>query len=377
MKKLLYIVPNPIESECSNSVTSKILAQITAFERYYDTYAIGYAQNSISFYHSGTFEHMANSSPSRFELYSNAIKKALELCCDCYYIRYGYSEIQFIKLLKVIKRLDRTKSIIVELPTYPYDKEMWEKGLKYRCFNILDRLTRNIAKKYISAFATFSDDKYIMGIKAIKIVNGLDFEKINIRDPKPYDDAMVNFIAVSAMGFNHAYERIIEGMNNYYKSSSPCRNIVFHMVGDGTELAKYKSLVEKYNLQKNVIFYGFLKGDDLNAIYNKADIAVASLGMHRAGLKLASTLKTREYGAKGLPIVTSCKIDCYPDDWEYLMNIAPDESPADISSIVSFADRIYHSSTAKRVADNIRQYASEVCDINNTIKPIIEVFARE
>jgi hypothetical protein len=47
----------------------------------------------------------------------------------------------------------------------------------------------------------------------------------------------------------------------------------------------------------------------LNDIYNISDIAIDSLGRHRSNVMYNSTLKGKEYCAKGLPIVSGVKTE--------------------------------------------------------------------
>ena len=56
-------------------------------------------------------------------------------------------------------------------------------------------------------------------------------------------------------------------------------------------------------LENNVFFWGAKSGDELKDFVNRADIGIASLGMHRLGLNVASTLKVKEYCAYGLPFI--------------------------------------------------------------------------
>lgn len=56
---------------------------------------------------------------------------------------------------------------------------------------------------------------------------------------------------------------------------------------------------------ENVRFLGPLYGSALEAVYRTHDVAVSSLAIHRAGVREASPLKTREYLSYGLPVVVA------------------------------------------------------------------------
>ena len=77
-----------------------------------------------------------------------------------------------------------------------------------------------------------------------------------------------------------------------------------HIVGEGSPIEEYKRIVEKYEIAEHVIFYGLKTGRELDSIYDQCSIGVENLGFHRTGVYRASTLKAREYAAKGLPFIT-------------------------------------------------------------------------
>ncbi|MEG1009790.1 MAG: glycosyltransferase, partial [Clostridia bacterium] len=171
----------------------------------------------------------------------------------------------------------------------------------------------------------------------------------------------------------HGYDRLIKGMNEYYKNNGD-QKIVLHLVGDGEEISKYKQLVSQYNLENNVIFHGFKSGDALNQLYDKCNIAIASLGMHRINVFLASTLKTREYGAKGMPMVTSCEIDAFPSkECDFILKFPEDESNIDVNQIIEFYDDLMDKyKNAENLTQKIREETKDKCDMSIVMKPIID-----
>lgn len=75
----------------------------------------------------------------------------------------------------------------------------------------------------------------------------------------------------------------------------------FHIVGP---------IYESDNLNdqpKNVFFYGEIYDMKLDEIMAKMDIGISSLGMERIGLTEASPLKTRQYLALGLPVISGIR----------------------------------------------------------------------
>ena len=104
-------------------------------------------------------------------------------------------------------------------------------------------------------------------------------------------------------------------------------------------MAYYNHLVQENQLQENVIFHGPLFGDDLNIIFNNSQIGIGSLARHRSDITHLRSLKNREYAARGIPFIYS-EID---DDFEnspYIMKVTADESPIDISKVISFYNSV-------------------------------------
>ena len=285
---------------------------------------------------------------------------------DCIYIRRlcpnNYAVISF---LKTTKRRYPSCKIIYEIPTFPYDKEQYWVINKLRLF--VDKVYRMKLHKYIDRIATLTDDKEIFNCKTLKITNGVDCNSIPLSKKEKFDDKQINMVAVAQFAFWHGYDRLIEGMALAKKS-----NIYLHLVGDGRELQKYKQLVEKYKLENNVKFYGALSGDNLTDVIDKGDIMISSLGCHRKNLFLSSELKSREYLCRGLPIISSTKIDIIPNNFEYCFRVPEDESPIDVEKVVEYVRLIYENKDRKEIAKEIRKFAEENCCMEKSMKSVVD-----
>ena len=290
---------------------------------------------------------------------------------DCVYIRYPMSDFVFIHALRSIHK--NMIPIVVEIPTYPYDTEHGN-SLKGRIIGALDRYYRKRLYKYVQRICTFSDDKEIFGIPTINTINGIDFSNYQLDYSAVNLGQCISLIAVSGMYVIHGYDRLIKGIGNYY-SAGGNRNLVLNIVGSGVVENQYKKLVEKLNLQDHVIFHGRKYGQDLLNLYKGQAVGVNSLAIHRANLVRESTLKTKEYAALGLPVISSSYVDAFSDEGneKYAFRVPPDETDIDINSIIDFVDHIY-SNSIKEVRDGIRSDAKAVCDMAVTVKPVFDFF---
>jgi len=289
---------------------------------------------------------------------------------DACYIRYDFSDPGFIGLLKRLKKA--CGKIVVEFPTYPYDEENSATFLSRMKLSV-DIHFRKQLKKYVDFIVTFYDGyKEIFGIPTVVIPNGFDFSTFSLVQSELQDD-VIHIIAVSSMREWHGYERIIEGMHNYYaENCADKRNIVLHLVGNGREYGKYKALVEKYELQDHIVMEGAMHGKQLDDLYEISALGIDSLARHRSGIDVLSSLKSREYGAKGIPMINSCKIDVIDDDFPYLLRVPADESPIDIQQIVEFYDKCYNNGLSRiEMGKRIRSYMEARSGMTSTIREVV------
>lgn len=117
-----------------------------------------------------------------------------------------------------------------------------------------------------------------------------------------------------------------------------------------------------------------LNMDDMDKIYCECTMAFASLGLHRidSGL-VASTLKTREYLAKGIPFIYSGEVDVFQKNpVDFCFRVPADESPIDIQSVIDFHDRLYAGESEEHLISRIRSFAEEHVSWKVTMRPVID-----
>lgn len=241
-----------------------------------------------------------------------------------------------IRLFKRLRRLGI--HCVMEVPTYPYDKEFDYLPLKYRVEHFFDKMFRRRLSSYMDAIVTFSDEKEIFGQRTINISNGIDPDTLPLQ---PIVDSAkeLHLIGVAEVHPWHGFDRLIAGLGEYYKQSGNPKPVFFHLVGGvGPELMEqFTSIIDQYHIQPHVIFHGKLFGEDLNKVFAQCAFAVGSLGRHRSGISQIKTLKNREYACRGIPFIYS-EQDSDFDAQPYVMKAPADESPIDIRRIIDFVD---------------------------------------
>lgn len=313
----------------------------------------------------------------RFPLYNGypiwKYRKEMEDVSCIYFRRPFVMTGYMLHVLNKIRVMNPDVKIVLELPTYPYDKEIAHYKISWP-FLLRDRYNRNRLDKIIDRIVTLSKDKQIFGIETIKIKNGIDVSNIKPRIITKRTENEIHLGAVALFKEWHAYERLLLGMAKYYADGGKIKVIV-HFVGEGQELTLYKKIVKDYKLEQYVIFHGYITGEELDKVYNMIDIGIGSLGMHRISIKWSSALKTREYLSRGLPIVSSVPIDIFEtSEFSYCLYVPQDESIVLIDEIIRFYNTVYQSKSQERVIREIREYALKNVDMKKTMEPVIDYF---
>ena len=310
-------------------------------------------------------------------VYSKHVYKEEYKNADIYYVRFLAGDKQFIRFLKGLRDNNPKAIIIMELADYPttwyMSVSLFYKFIYFPIY-LKDIMAGKQYKKYIDRIVVPLPIKEAYGIPVISFQNGIDIDSITKRIPQ--ERQKISIIGVAGMCNFHGYDRLIEGLNEYYNSGGK-RKIEIHFVGGkdepGNELTTYKELVEKYKLKDSIFFYGKKMGKELDDIYNKCNLAVASLGLYRIGYNMVGSLKTREYLAKGLPMITGCKVDILDKaEFEYFLEFSNDSSHIDINKIIEFYDEVYRQNDFEKINQSIREYALKKCDMEVTMKSVID-----
>lgn len=240
-------------------------------------------------------------------------------------------------LITLLKKLNRAGvKTVLEIPTYPYDQEYNKVCLADRLRIISDKLFRHQLAKQIDRIVTFSNDKTIFGVRAINISNGIDFSQIRMKTKNNYYVDSLHLIGVAEIHFWHGFDRVLKGLAIYYQKRQDV-TVFFDIIGDGVEeeLKKLKAITVTNGLEKYVTFHGSRSGDELDQLFENADMGIASLGRHRSNITHIKPLKNREYAARGIPFVYS-EIDDDFENMPYIMKAPADETPLDIEELVKF-----------------------------------------
>ena len=172
-------------------------------------------------------------------------------------------------------------------------------------------------------------------IPILTLGNGIDISLYITRSTPEYNNELHVLIVANTHPW-HGIDRFIRGLHAYTGDIT----IILHIVGDGPELSNLKSLTTDLNLEDRVIFHGFKSGTELDAMFDQCHIALDALAAFRKNLNELSTLKAREYCARGIPFLMASKDADFPESWDYIQMVPATEDPIDMELVIAFADRV-------------------------------------
>ncbi|WP_342562652.1 glycosyltransferase [Paenibacillus sp. FSL R7-0345] len=298
----------------------------------------------------------------RYSIYKIVAPKIIRDGYQMVYIRFpGSIDIAMYLMIKALK----TQGIItyLEVPTYPIVGEMTKRlkdsflKRKFKDFVTcsvaysIHIIARKMCAKFLDKIITFSPVESIWGAPTITIENGVNISEYEILPKKEFSAEEVVLIGVANLSIWHGYDRVIKGIAEYYKYKTINEpDVEFIIVGNGEAKEDLEKLSMQLNIKEKVKFTGNLQGNELKEVYKKSHIAMASLGMHRLGLKIASTLKTKEYCAQAFPFVYGYEEVALNKKIQFAFQIESNEAPLNIRDVNAFWARI----------QNIPDYQSEM-----------------
>lgn len=359
---MVYITYVDLYDKGYFGVTKKIRSQIRVFRKYFGNVFLVFCRGQMVYL-------MEDDRIVEKEL---AVTRAMrhtviEAWLDRYkiertYIRYDFSDKWFLDFLKFQK--EKGIKTVLEIPTYPYDGEIAEG--RFKRLRIEDQYYREQLSQYVKWVATNSEAKDIWGMSCVKLLNGVDMEAHPLH-LKSRTEKKIVLIGVSIMAIWHGYERVLEGLYNYYHNKGEY-DFLFKIVGEGNEKNRYRALVSEYDLQSRVEFCGMLGGEELNQQYALSDIAVSSLGLYKTGIQDVTPIKGAEYCARGIPFLCGYYDMRFPDKADYIMTVPNSPEPIDMYQVIEFYENIANQEGYQK---RMRDYAQEHFTWESIMEPIV------
>lgn len=359
-----YYIHN--QKKDGSGVSKKIDAQMKVFREHFEMHELILEKKKENKLQKKIRQKILNRKQKT--LYNKALPKIKNP--DFIYVRKQILDQDFLGFLCDIKRNNTSCKILMEVPTYPYWNEYPKNKLGERIIEEEKRIIPQL-KNVVDLIVDVGNEKELFGIKTINIQNGLDPDLINLSSKKEKDD-IINLIAVAKWRDVHGYERIINSLKEYYREGGE-REIALHMVGDGPETGYYQSISNDECIIDRIIFYGYKTGEELEEIYNKADIGLGVFGFYKTGGNYVSAIKCAEYLMRGLPVISAVDEEYLLSlKGQYFLSFPDDSSPIDMNTVVEFYESIYTTSNINAVHLKIRNRALNLVTITKVMSPVIE-----
>ena len=298
--------------------------------------------------------------------YLHAARLAKNGAYDFIYIRYPLALPGFLWFLEQARRANPGAPVVVEIATFPYRKEL--QSTKQRVLRLLDDLGHNRLRKHVDAIVTFYGQDEIYGIPCVRSANGIDLSTLRLRVPARPKRG-IDLITVGNLAHRHGIDRTLHGIREYAQSgAAEVEPVTLNIVGDGPVLPALRSLVTALDIQRFVRFHGMLNGNQLDEVFDLADVALDSLGLHRLQLRSSSSLKAREYCGRGVPFVFATHDPDFPPDLDFVLRVPSDESALDIASLIAFAKQMREARSA--VDTEMRHYAESHLSWEAKLEPV-------
>lgn len=335
MARVMFL--SHVKKDLSSGVWKKVLAQCAAIEK------MGHELDFV--YEDNEFLVIKNSSgeqkfklPHRY-LFFYILSLHINKSYDLVYLRKphgGFYPLFASMAVSKIKKLNTAVRIVMEIPTYPYDKE--QVGFKGKLSNLAYNFSLRFYKKKLAEIIFIGEGPDIIyGIKSRKIGNGVDLDSVVCSLKTKKDISPFVFAGIANLMFWHGYDRVISSIKNY-KGEIPVK---LYIVGDSEpEYSRLKAMVDNLGVSDKVIFTGRLVDQQIQLLLKDVNVCIDALGRHRSGNNNNSSIKSKEYTAMGIPFIKSHIDDSFlPDDF-FIFQVAADESDIPIDKIVQWYKKL-------------------------------------
>ncbi len=198
--------------------------------------------------------------------------------------------------------------------------------------------------QYIQGLTAISDDLKEYEVKrvgfkgeAVRFSNGINPERFTSYKP-PLLDREFNLIMVSSsFAAWHGLDRLVESLATYTSA-----DIQIHLYVVGNVTQEHQVMFQKLDSNQSVTYHleGKLYGNELDRVFQKAHMACDSLAMFRLNMHEASTLKSKEYIARGIPFIYSAPDHDLSSLGRYLYDAKNEDSLIDFYKILKFYKKL-------------------------------------
>ncbi|MDM0906262.1 glycosyltransferase [Clostridium perfringens] len=283
------------------------------------------------------------------------------------YIRHMIPTFKLLSFLKMSKK----KGILIyyEIPTYPYFAEQIRTSR--RKHRAIIRLALDIIFWpfiYLNIHHLViikSNSKVKIYKKMVEITNGAFIDNIVSKKYNLIPNNIFSMVAVGTLYPYHGYDRVLKGLKNCNERVDG-KIVEFNVVGSSDTINDLKKQANNLGL-KHVKFLGIKSTEELNYLYEKFDIGLGCLALHRRNADIDTTIKIIEYYCRGVPVVTSgsSPMDSYCE--KYTVHVEDSEEPIDIGKIYQQYSKLTYKDKV-----NISKLGNSIFSWNNIMNKLLK-----
>jgi glycosyltransferase involved in cell wall biosynthesis len=287
---------------------------------------------------------------------------------DVVYVRHPGANPALLGFLAWMKARNPSLRIVLELASYPMSGEA--DSVEQKLIVACDAALSPFLRSFVDNVVTFGDYTEIYGIPCIRSSNGVDVDALPLRRASVLNPKAPRLLGVASLAKWHGYDRVLRGLREALDRNP---DVVPHVsfAGHGPAAAELKALCRALRLDDHVTFHGMKTGKELDQLFDQSDIAIASLGMHRIGLQTASSLKTREYCARGIPFVFAVPDESFAGSFPFALRAPVGDEPLDLSKVLT--DHAMMLNQIDDLAGKMRAYAAENLSWKKQLSEIMQV----
>jgi hypothetical protein len=216
--------------------------------------------------------------------------------------------------------------------------------------------------------ATYENNAANLNYKTLVLGDAVQTKKFRVKNiAKLENEFRIIFLkgASTSADFN-GLDRVFKGIKMY----KGLFNIRFYLFGNN--LVAEKRLIEQLGIQDYVICSDFIQKEQIDIVIDQMHLGIGALAVHRKGLKSTSTIKTREYFARGLPFLYGHNdVDFLNNSLAqtYCIQLPSNDDPINFEEIINWYLSINFSIT---IALRMHNSARDNLDYNVKMKKLLD-----
>jgi len=303
---------------------------------------------------------------------------------DFIYYRYPGAHRYLLLLMKKLGRkvfFEHITAETKEIKLYRYENEFkWNVSsiLSYLEFYILPLFREwyygaKIRKKAAFGICNSEDiatyEKQMAGgtyptLVAGDAVNANDY-KIKANSELDDEFRMVFLKGAATQADFNGIDRLLKGMAAYRGSTK------LKLYLRGGNLLSETRLASHLGISGLIDFGGHINKENADLLFDSIHLGIGALAVHRKGLKSTTTIKSREYFARGLPFVFGHHdpdLSDSPEALRFCKQIPANDGPMDLEEVINWYNNLNYS---KEIADEMHAFSLKYLDYNVKMQRLV------